>query len=75
MEEENYNYLDITEFIREIRKFPYRQPLELKIGYKILKDLNIDPERDDDINIHCSSADFHNFLARIIMTTLNFQKT
>lgn len=71
MENENLDYLDIKDYVDGIEVYCKH---ELRIGRKILKDLNIDPDRDDDINIHCSSGDFQRFIARIIMTTLNTKK-
>jgi hypothetical protein len=71
MENENLDSLDIRDFVDGIQVYSQH---ELRIGRKILNDLNIDPERDDDIIIHCSSADFQSFIARIIMTALNTKK-
>lgn len=73
MEDNNYDYLDIKDFIGGVGVF--LSPHELKIGRKILNELNIDPEREDDINIHCSSSEFQNFIARIIMISLYTKKT
>ncbi|MFC0263816.1 hypothetical protein [Fontibacter flavus] len=73
MEDENFDYLDINEFISDVGVF--LTPHELKIGRKILNDLDIDPDREDDIHLHCSSSEFQNFIARIIMTALYTKKT
>ncbi|MCH7410184.1 hypothetical protein MM239_12320 [Belliella sp. DSM 111904] len=65
MEETNRDtyYLDIKDYGDKAEPI---NNIERKIGLKILDDLYIDPEEDNEVIIHCTTNEFLGFLARII---------